>query len=116
MSEGGPCKARPRAEVLREILDPNVAKNEHGWAAAEEIERLRVEIEQWRTHYQDSHREVGILNDEARELRGEIEHASERERAAFHAGFGEAAYWDLDGPPDVEASWQAYQRETTKNS
>lgn len=37
--------ARPRAEVLAEVLDPNRPKTEHEWVAAEEIARLRAQVE-----------------------------------------------------------------------
>jgi hypothetical protein len=35
-------KATPRAELERQIMDPNIPKNEREWWAAAEIERLRA--------------------------------------------------------------------------
>lgn len=35
------CAATPRDELLRQLLDSRVAKNEREWAGAREIERLR---------------------------------------------------------------------------
>ena len=34
--------ATPRAELERQIMDPNIPKNEREWWAAAEIERLRA--------------------------------------------------------------------------
>jgi len=42
-------------------------------AAVGEVKRLTDALEQAQKHYQDAHSEVGILNDEAREMRERIE-------------------------------------------
>lgn len=34
-------KATPHAQLIQEILDSRIAKNEHGWAAKREIEKLQ---------------------------------------------------------------------------
>lgn len=41
-----PCQARPHDEVLAELMDWNLAKNEREWAAVHEIEKLRLAA-QW---------------------------------------------------------------------
>ena len=39
-------EATPRAELERQIMDPNIPKNEREWWAAAEIERLRkIEVQ-----------------------------------------------------------------------
>jgi hypothetical protein len=40
---GGPCKATDPQELERQIMDPNIPKNEREWWAAREIERLRTD-------------------------------------------------------------------------
>jgi len=35
------CQATPKAELERQIMDPNVPKNEREWWAAAEVERLQ---------------------------------------------------------------------------
>lgn len=40
----GPCEATPREELLRQILDSRIAKNEREWCAAREIESLRNQL------------------------------------------------------------------------
>ena len=84
------------------MLDCLMARNQ----AADELERIENAGED-ATEY--------VLATINKELRVEIEHASERERTAFHAGFSEGSYWDSEGPPDVEEAWQTYRRETTKD-
>jgi hypothetical protein len=48
------CEATPKAELERQIMDPNVPKNELEWWAAAEIERLQEALEgidQWSRAY-----------------------------------------------------------------
>jgi hypothetical protein len=40
-----PCQATPRAELLRQLLDSRIPKNEREWCAAREIEELRKDKE-----------------------------------------------------------------------
>jgi hypothetical protein len=40
----GCSMATPKAVLLGQILNPNIAKNEREWAAAEEIKLLREEV------------------------------------------------------------------------
>ena len=47
---GGPCQATPREELLHQLLDSRVPKNEREWCAAREIERLREGIEEALMH------------------------------------------------------------------
>lgn len=42
----GACQATPREELLRQLLDSRIPKNEREWCAAREIERLRGEVAQ----------------------------------------------------------------------
>jgi hypothetical protein len=85
-------KATPRAELERQIMDPNIPKNEREWWAAAEIERLRevckdktillkdayAQNERLRLRVkdleinspaQDALREIARLQDHMRELR-----------------------------------------------
>jgi len=41
---GGPGQATPREELIRQLLDSRIPKNEREWCAAREIERLREGI------------------------------------------------------------------------
>ena len=43
MSDDTGYQATPHAELLAQILDPRVPKNEREWAAAREIEKLTAE-------------------------------------------------------------------------
>jgi len=44
----GPFEATPKAELERQIMDPNIPKMEREWWAADEITRLRAEVEKLR--------------------------------------------------------------------
>jgi len=39
-ASGGPCQATPRKELLRQLLDSRIPKNEREWCAAREIEEM----------------------------------------------------------------------------
>lgn len=77
-------QARPRADVLSEILDPNVAKNEHGWVAADEIERLQDKLEAAQDNWG---REVAELGEQIERLQKALR--SLRNEAAGIAGLPE---------------------------
>lgn len=62
----GPFAATPREELERQVMDPNVPKMEREWWAADEITRLRAEVN---AH---NHAEVKLLV-EIDELRAEVE-------------------------------------------
>lgn len=69
------CQARPKDEVLAELLDSRIAKTEREHVAAREIERLR--------------QRVAELEDRAASFEGSF-NACEKELAALKAGQGEA--------------------------
>jgi len=50
-------EATPRAKLERQIMDPNIPKNEREWWAATEIKRLREEVETWRDRYHAEHQD-----------------------------------------------------------
>ena len=39
-----PCQATPREELLRQLLDSRIPKNEREWCAAREIEDMRADM------------------------------------------------------------------------
>ena len=51
--EGGPCEATPHADLIAQIMDSRVPKNEREWAAEREIARLRRELAEARELLRD---------------------------------------------------------------
>jgi hypothetical protein len=65
-NEGGPYEATPHADLIAQILDCRVPKNEREWAAGREIDRLTEMVDQL-THFIETN-PVQLVADLRREL------------------------------------------------
>lgn len=59
-SESAACAATPRDELLRQLLDSRIPKNEREWCAAREIEELRKGLFAALALIEESHGVAGL--------------------------------------------------------
>lgn len=71
MSDNVAKNATPRTELEKQIMDPNIPKNEREWWAADEIERLRaqvIEAEKYNGWHQQALLEIERLTHEVAQM------------------------------------------------
>jgi len=90
-NEGGPYEATPHADLIAQILDCRVPKNEREWAAGREIDRLTEMVDQL-THFIETN-PVQLVADLRRELAEERE-SHEQLQARCFDGNGSQSVFD----------------------
>ena len=73
MNNLGECDATPHEELIRQILDSRIPKNEREWAAGREIERLRGLVDEYAAKYGATLNDWMQLRDLLREARDDID-------------------------------------------
>ena len=99
----GPFAATPREELERQVMDPNVPKMEREWWAADEITRLRAEVERLKEWNREIALNARAFAAENERLRAALREVAEYEieegcpcNACQHSAIARAA---LEGKP-----------------